>query len=382
MKMVDYGFTIYRNGVEFHADRRKRRRDHEGEARVVPAWMGRTPFQGEVHEGRYVLPRFFPGSAFYRRAAVPRGGMGSWEEFVEAVDMGAQSMPAFEAEKTRKRKVRSLSERSSRRLTFVAANAANEFRWLLTLTYHGELKEWEDEEARNARHVERSKADLNRFLSCMRKEIGAYLWVQEFQKRGVIHYHLLCEGDVAFNRVRLAWLRAIGALGDADAFKHGVHLKAVDSQMGALAYLGMYVGKERQKLLPKGVSEAGKWWGRSRSLTLAVLAEVVSTPRFGVYEDPPETRIVRVLRKYLTGHFRAFTLRRLSEETDPIKLRKLRARLKRGFVGGWFVNWGGELPARLAAMVEKLRGLYGQSVPLPEEIADFGVEGRREGMGS
>jgi hypothetical protein len=83
-----------------------------------------------------------------------------------------------------------------RNLAFVAANAGVEFRSHLTLTYHAVNESWEDDQGRNRRIVNRSKRDLNRFLKAMRPQLGAYLWVQECQERGVIHYHLLAERDV------------------------------------------------------------------------------------------------------------------------------------------------------------------------------------------
>jgi hypothetical protein len=65
-----------------------------------------------------------------------------------------------------------------KRLELVAASATNEFRSLLTLTYHAQCEAWEDDASRNGRIVLRSKRDLNRFLSSMRRELGAYVWVQ------------------------------------------------------------------------------------------------------------------------------------------------------------------------------------------------------------
>ena len=78
-------------------------------------------------------------------------------------------------------KIRGWSRGSARRLAFVAANADARFGSHLTLTYRARAAEWEDDAERNQRVIRRSKADLHRFLSCLRQEIGRYLWVQEFQ---------------------------------------------------------------------------------------------------------------------------------------------------------------------------------------------------------
>ena len=104
--------------------------------------------------------------------------------------------------------VKAFSEASRKRLELIAASAENEFRCLITLTYHAKSEAWEDDATRNGRIVARSKRDLNRFLTTMRRELGPYLWVQEFQTRGVIHFHLLCELSPPQERVTLAWVHA------------------------------------------------------------------------------------------------------------------------------------------------------------------------------
>src|SRR5689334_11077681 len=108
----------------------------------------------------------------------------------------------------RRGRIRAFSEASRRRLELIAASAGNGFRSLLTLTYHAPTEAWEDDAGRNARVVSRSKRDLNRFFTVMRPELGAYLWIQEFQARGVVHYHVLCEADVEASRASLVWCRA------------------------------------------------------------------------------------------------------------------------------------------------------------------------------
>jgi hypothetical protein len=122
----------------------------------------------------------------------------------------------------RRGRVRAFSEASRKRLELIAASAVNGFRSLLTLTYHALAEAWEEDAERNARVVQRSKRDLNRFLTVMRAELGAYVWIQEFQTRGVVHYHLLCEDDVEESRASLAWCRATGEMDDDEALRHAV----------------------------------------------------------------------------------------------------------------------------------------------------------------
>lgn len=233
-------------------------------------------------------------------------------------------------------RVGELSRKSAKRLAFVVANAATRFRSLLTLTYRAVFAGVEDG-IRNARIVRRSKADLNRFLSCMRRELGAYLWVQEFQQRGVIHYHVICEGEPSQDRVSLVWCRSIDALDDDSARRYGAKVDPIRGEREARVYLGVYVGKQRQKMLPAGVKAAGRWWGRARRLTLETLTCVETCAKGGAQHSAAEVRIVRGVRRYLRG------------------------RLGFKFRGGMLLDWGGSLSGGVAHVVEELRRYYGRS---------------------
>lgn len=246
--------------------------------------------------------------------------------------------------------MREFSPASAKGLAFVAANAATGFRSLLTLTYHAVGDEWVSDEARNLAVVKRSKTDLNRFLSAMRGELGAYLWVQEFQARGVIHYHLLCQGLPSPERVGLVWCRATGELDDAAALRHAAKVESVTSERAARGYVGRYLGKARQKVLPPGVAGAGRWWGRSRSLQLVLLEEVVAGEAGLARAIPEGVRIVRCLRRYVSKVF------------------------KRKFRSGQFLDWGGELAARLQALAVRLKEYFGRPRRLDELLEEFGWE--------
>ena len=91
-------------------------------------------------------------------------------------------------------------EASARRLAFVAANVDSAFKSLLTLTYRARADAWESDAERNGRVIRRSQADRHRFLPCLAVELGAYLWVREFQDRGVVHYHVITENAVSQER--------------------------------------------------------------------------------------------------------------------------------------------------------------------------------------
>ncbi len=273
--MRDYGIQVFTHGIVYHSDRRRRARA-TGEVVDEPKRHGKHRERGRV---------------------------------------------------------RGFTKASQRRLEFVTANAATFFRTLLTLTYHAPGATWDDPE-RNGRVARRSKRDLNRFLSCLRGELGAYVWAREFQQRGAVHYHLLCEKEIADARVKVAWCRATDELSDGHALQHAAQAETLRGERNARNYLGRYLGKEKQKLLPAGVSRAGRWWGRSRSMPLALLDESVTATREAHELDSVAVRVVRGVRAYVSK------------------------RVGWKFRGGKFVNWGGALCEDVRRVMGGLREFY------------------------
>lgn len=244
--------------------------------------------------------------------------------------------------------IKAFSRASQRRLAFVFANTGTSLRSLVTLTYHAVAESWEVVGDRNRRIVARSKRDLNRFLTAMRRQLGAYLWVQEFQKRGVIHYHLVCECELFEPEVKLVWCRSIDESDDAAARKYAAKVDVIRSEGGVRNYLGQYVGKIRQKRLPEGVNGAGRWWGASRSVQLVVLDELVACEMKARKPKEPETRAVRCLRKFIS---------RL---------------VGFDFKGGVLIDWKGETCARAARALAELVKFYGRTESLDALLGQFG----------
>ncbi len=250
-----------------------------------------------------------------------------------------------------------LSVASRRRLEFIAANVGVAFGSIVTLTYHGRSEEGESEADRNWRIAKRSKRDLNRLLTCVRREVGHYLWVMEFQERGVVHFHVLCEREISESRLGLAWCRATGALEDPAAMRHAVKVEVVRGERGARSYLGRYLGKGRQKALPAGVAAAGRWWGRSKDHPMAPKLEVITREREGRERHEVPVRVLRSVRRWLRGEL--------------------------GFrvSGGAFTDWGGRLSARLLEVARKLGEFYALTVPETVEGAWRFVEVEGKGVG-
>lgn len=173
--------------------------------------------------------------------------------------------------------------------------------------------------------------------------------------RGVLHYHVLCVGPVDQERATLAWCRATGELDDVHAFRHAVRVETIREQGAARAYLGRYLGKARQKELPPGVANSGRWWGRSRGLRLAPLVEIVGCEQRDCDPVPSGVRIVRTLRRWLSRE------------------------LGWKFRGGRFVSWGDELAPRLVKAADELIAFYGMPRRRSELLAEMGWEDAEEG---
>ena len=138
MGVQGYGLRVYRHGVELKGDGRKRER-LPGGYRVIVKPKGRAHFRG---------------------------------------------------------KIRAWSPASAKRLAFIAANVELFFKAHVTLTYRAQQASWETAGDRNRRFVGRCKQDLHRFLRALRAELGEYLWVREFQQRGVVHHHQIGRAHV------------------------------------------------------------------------------------------------------------------------------------------------------------------------------------------
>jgi hypothetical protein len=272
--------------------------------------------EAAVGDIRYGLEVFPQGFAFHERGASGRRGRNT-------VGGGRAA-------------VREFSGASRKRLEMVAANGGAEFRSLVTLTYHARAETWESGEKVNRRIAARSKEDLSRFIDCVRRELGAYLWVMEFQKRGVVHFHLLCAGEPSAERCTLAWVRATGELDDAAAVQYAVQIERIEHERVARWYVGRYLGKGKQKQLPEGVVYAGRWWATSRGLELIRLREVVTSTREHPALDRVAVRVVRAIRRWLS--------------------RKLGFRVR----SGKFLDWGGKKSAAAAEMIDRLVEYFGR----------------------
>jgi hypothetical protein len=248
--------------------------------------------------------------------------------------------------------IQGFSVDSRRRLAWTLANAPVDFAVHITLTYHARVDETDGDQVavRNRSLVERAKADLNRLLACLRAEIGAYCWIQEFQKRGAIHFHILCEHAIAPERVALAWCRATGQLDDPHALKHAVRVRRVEDQTTVRRYLVKYFGKAAQKSRPPGVDRAGRYWGASRDLRAEPLAEVVTCHPKARKHDRSALQVRRAFQRYVS-------------KCVGFKWR-----------GGRLTCWQGDVPERAHKVLDQLRRFYREPGYVMELVDRFDWE--------
>ena len=146
----------------------------------------------------------------------------------------------------------------------------------------------------------------------------------------------------------MAWCRASGQLEDPLVVRHGVQVQDVRHERAARHYLGRYMGKEQQKRLPEGVDGAGRWWGRSRSLKLDQLCELVAHDKTEGIRRPGEMQVLRCLRRYVSkvigGKFR----------------------------GGMMFDWGGKTSEALQRMMGPLQQFFGVTPTVQEFLEQWG----------
>ena len=195
----------------------------------------------------------------------------------------------------RRQAISKFSKSSQRRLARVLLNNAERFKLMLTLTYRP-----------NRPDCRVSKRHINNLLTRFRKECGidvGYVWVLEFQERGMPHFHIwFDEFNVAeaggwqdinvrkqillrfkddpcnlerFRFLTYLWLRITGQLEDQKAVRASTDLKVITSSTFVASYAVKYAWKAEQKVFRGNVNEAtgeivdfwtGRYWGTSRSV--------------------------------------------------------------------------------------------------------------------
>lgn len=157
-------------------------------------------------------------------------------------------------------------------LTFLAANCGVEWTGIVLFTY----PEGFDTDGALV------KADLNRVFTGLRKRWGkaAYIWVREYQERGATHFHCLVSWEVqaraeywrddqqkhvTIDPVMEAhahdlWCRSVQRRHPVPSTGLIVRWELVRDKEGGAKYMAEYAAKDKQKKIPAGHTNTGRWW--------------------------------------------------------------------------------------------------------------------------
>lgn len=174
--------------------------------------------------------------------------------------------------------IASFSPGSKRRLRWAASNADPSLISQFGMTYHKSNPDGYT-----------VKRHLNAFLTALRRKCGkvGYLWILEFQKRGVPHIHLWLtlpqDTEGLHSLLAETWHR----IAEPESASHlAVHLHEdnfIPWEMGSGSYLCKYLDKAHQKVVPDGFEGVGRFWGASRELVPppdVLEGEMISDPQF------------------------------------------------------------------------------------------------------
>lgn len=165
-------------------------------------------------------------------------------------------------ERTVRGKIEIFSPASRRRLLEVCRNCGHNIKSQMVLTYHMGMP-------RTGKGV---KAQLNNFLTQLRQNFPGikYIWILEFQKRGVPHFHLFTDiwhGDTYFHEwCARKWNSVLQESPEHLAFQSDSR-NFMKWEIGSGNYLSKeYLSKMDQKVVPERYLEVGRFWGNSRNM--------------------------------------------------------------------------------------------------------------------
>jgi hypothetical protein len=222
--------------------------------------------------------------------------------------------------------IQGFSEGSRRRLRFLAGNPCQPLISQFGMTYH------------NAKPDGRTaKKHINSFLTRLRYRFPEthYIWIAEFQSRGVLHFHLYLSLPYDLPGLRGTLAAIWHKIAEPDSDDHLMWHKRKDNfiawDMSNPSYLCKYLDKASQKSIPEGFTGMGRFWGNSRNL-LAIPTEInradlehlvcdeVDQATGEIVTADPFQRIIRTI-----GKLHESQIKRWQKKTDK-KLWKSRVR--------------------------------------------------------
>ena len=161
----------------------------------------------------------------------------------------------------RRGKIDSFSDKSRRNLKFVASNCFPLLVSQFCLSYGSDNIPADGIQT----HLH-----LKRFLDVVRRKYpgSTYLWVLEFQRRGVPHLHVFFSFPPSPSKHQFladTWVRVTGgSVAQQRVHEHQNNFTSWD--MGKGGYVCKYIEKEEQKHVPPEFMNVGRFWGCSRNM--------------------------------------------------------------------------------------------------------------------
>lgn len=162
---------------------------------------------------------------------------------------------------SRRGKIDSFSDKSRRNLKFVASNCFPLLVSQFCLSYGSDNIPADGIQT----HLH-----LKRFLDVVRRKYpgSTYLWVLEFQRRGVPHFHVFFSFPPSPQKHQFladTWVRVTGgSVAQQKVHEHQNNFTKWD--MGKGGYVCKYIEKEEQKHVPPEFMNVGRFWGCSRNM--------------------------------------------------------------------------------------------------------------------
>lgn len=185
-------------------------------------------------------------------------------------------------------KVRELTSRSRRNFLFQLFNSTCDWFAFGTLTYPAEFPN-------DGLKVRR---DRRRFGEWLRKHGFKFATVLEFQDRGAPHIHFVVDKFLPKDDLSKIWFQIVGS-GDQRHLAAGTSIEFCGTSDQAISYMAaVYAAKkDKQKEVPPGYKNVGRFWTTSRGLV-----KPVST---SIDLPTPEVKAkVRTLRKVCVSKIR------------------------------------------------------------------------------
>lgn len=184
--------------------------------------------------------------------------------------------------------IKGFSPESARRLRLLIRNTDDLWTGFVTLTYPGPSFNFSPEKLDGPT----CKKHIHAFCTWLGRQKIAYVWILEFQDRGIPHFHFLVSGFINKDRLSQKWYEIVGS-GDIRHLAAGTRVDGVKNPDQVGAYMGSYMTKLDQKTVPEGFKRVGRFWGASRCLSK-------TTYRMqGLYREV--SKELRVMRKANQG---------------------------------------------------------------------------------